>query len=43
MKHSQDGKIFTEVIMKYTFNSVLTQDALVRVLQVLGSSLHTAG
>lgn len=35
MKHSQGGKIFTEIIMKYTFPSILTQDVLVRVLEVL--------
>lgn len=34
MKHSQGGKIFAEIIMKYTFHSILTQDALVKILGV---------
>lgn len=31
---SQCGKIFTEIIMEYTFHSVLTQDVLVRIAGV---------
>lgn len=34
MKHSQGEKIFTEIIMKYTFHSILTQDVLVKILGV---------
>lgn len=34
MKHSQGRKIFTEIIMKCTFHSILTQDVLVKILGV---------
>lgn len=34
MKHSQGGKIFTEMIMKYSFHSILTHNVLVKILGV---------